>query len=143
MTHESLFSLKINPACLWYPSTPHVLPSATIDRAHLVWNPLRVPSPPARVQVDTSLELSDNAFALVCAGKLSPQHAFMTGRLVVRGDMLKAMRCGPLFELLRPPSILSGRQRASAPRDKTQADPGNNDRMDRSTNYLASPLARL
>ncbi|CAN0372548.1 unnamed protein product, partial [Scytosiphon promiscuus] len=53
-------------------------------------------------QVDATLELSDEAFFLVCAGKLTAHRALMTGRMLVKGNILRAMRSGPLFELLRP-----------------------------------------
>ncbi|CAM9672070.1 unnamed protein product [Ectocarpus fasciculatus] len=49
------------------------------------------------------LHLSDADFASVCAGELSPEEAFMTGRLAVRGNLVRAMKCGPVFELLRRP----------------------------------------
>ena len=39
----------------------------------------------------------------MCAGKLTPHRALMTGRMLVKGNMLRAMRSGPLFDLLRPP----------------------------------------
>ena len=54
-------------------------------------------------QVDAILHLSDADFALVCDGELDPGRAFMTGRLKVRGSLVRAMKCGPIFELLRPP----------------------------------------
>ncbi|CAM9462923.1 unnamed protein product [Ectocarpus sp. 13 AM-2016] len=53
--------------------------------------------------VDVILHLSDADFASVCAGELSPEKAFMSGRLAVRGNLVRAMKCGPVFELLRPP----------------------------------------
>ncbi|CAB1107745.1 unnamed protein product [Ectocarpus sp. CCAP 1310/34] len=53
--------------------------------------------------VEAILHLSDADFASVCAGQLSPEKAFMRGRLVVRGNLVHAMKCGPVFELLRPP----------------------------------------
>lgn len=53
-------------------------------------------------QVDAILHLSDADFALVCAGELDPGRAFMTRRLKVRGNLVQAMKCGPVFELLRP-----------------------------------------
>eukprot|EP00752_Nemacystus_decipiens_P008515 g7604.t1 len=55
-----------------------------------------------KAEVDAVLHLSDADFALVCAGELDPSRAFMTGRLRVRGNLIQAMKCGPIFELMRP-----------------------------------------
>ena len=52
-------------------------------------------------KVDATLEISDDAFALVCAGRLSPAHALMNGGLKVTGDMNRAMKSEYLFKLLR------------------------------------------
>lgn len=52
-------------------------------------------------QVDTTLEMSDNDFALICAGHLKPEYAFMVRRLTVKGNLLRAMRLNALFELMR------------------------------------------
>ncbi|CAM9918757.1 unnamed protein product, partial [Sphacelaria rigidula] len=46
-------------------------------------------------QVDATLEMPHEAFALLCAGKLKPNAAFMSGRLKVTGDMFLVMKVAP------------------------------------------------
>lgn len=95
------------------------------------------------------LLLSDADLALLCAGQLSPERAFMTGRLAVRGNLLRAMRCGAIFELLRPrlptttltPSTTTTAARRAT---KTWHDPRSRPRLPRPPQDADKiPLARL
>ncbi|MBI4042608.1 MAG: SCP2 sterol-binding domain-containing protein [Deltaproteobacteria bacterium] len=54
--------------------------------------PAETPSPSCRI------EISDNDFVRLISGELSPQIAFVTGKLRVQGDLSIALKFGKLLQ---------------------------------------------
>ncbi|CAM9474521.1 unnamed protein product [Chrysoparadoxa australica] len=50
--------------------------------------------------VDATIEMKAEHFALLCLGKMSPQQAFMAGKLKIKGDIRASMRLMPLITRL-------------------------------------------
>ncbi|XP_022909300.1 peroxisomal multifunctional enzyme type 2 [Onthophagus taurus] len=50
------------------------------------------------VQVQTTVQVSDEDFVEMASGKLNPQAAFLKGKLKVSGNIMLAQKLGPLLQ---------------------------------------------
>eukprot|EP00611_Tribonema_gayanum_P004900 TRINITY_DN1412_c0_g1_i1.p2 TRINITY_DN1412_c0_g1~~TRINITY_DN1412_c0_g1_i1.p2 ORF type:complete len:125 (-),score=37.02 TRINITY_DN1412_c0_g1_i1:72-446(-) len=55
---------------------------------------------------EATIELDEANLLLICSGKLTPQAAFMKGKMKVKGNVMKSMKLNPLLKGIKVPSKL-------------------------------------